>query len=181
MPDLFRGLLVESADRLADLKRQFLSTYGAAKKKLSQRIMAEEAKLRASLDDDGATGSVDWRVAFAEVFKNGGFDIGAFEASVNPDRGEIVVFHALSREQLKSIVQIQLGRLRARLVERKIELELSDAALEHFATVGYDPVYGARPMKRLLQRELETVLGRQLLSGAVRDQSLLKGLRLSFG
>jgi ATP-dependent Clp protease ATP-binding subunit ClpB len=84
---------------------------------------------------------------------------------------ETVVFHALSREQLKSIVQIQLGRLKARLVERKIELTLSDRALDHFATVGYDPVYGARPLKRLLQRELETALGRQLLDGSVRDHS----------
>jgi ATP-dependent Clp protease ATP-binding subunit ClpB len=84
---------------------------------------------------------------------------------------EVVVFHALSREQLKAIVQIQLGRLRARLAERKIELVLSERALDHFATVGYDPVYGARPLKRLLQRELETVLGRQLLAGTVRDHS----------
>ncbi len=84
---------------------------------------------------------------------------------------EVVVFHALSREQLKAIVQIQLGRLRARLVERKIELELSDRALDHFATTGYDPVYGARPLKRLLQRELETVLGRQLLAGSIRDHT----------
>jgi ATP-dependent Clp protease ATP-binding subunit ClpB len=84
---------------------------------------------------------------------------------------EIVVFHALSREQLKQIVEIQLGRLRTRLAERKIELDLSEAALDHFATVGYDPVYGARPLKRLLQRELETVLGRQLLAGTIRDHT----------
>jgi ATP-dependent Clp protease ATP-binding subunit ClpB len=77
--------------------------------------------------------------------------------------------HPLSREQLKQIVQIQLGRVRARLADRKIELELSDRALEHFASTGYDPVYGARPLKRL-QRELETVLGRQLLAGTVRRQ-----------
>ena len=84
---------------------------------------------------------------------------------------EIVVFHALTRAQLKSIVSIQLGRLRQRLEDRKIELELTDAALEHFATTGYDPVYGARPLKRMLQRELETVLGRRLLAGEVRDNS----------
>ena len=84
---------------------------------------------------------------------------------------EIVVFHALSREQLKQIVDIQLARLRGRLVERKIELTLTDRALEHFATVGYDPVYGARPLKRLLQRELETTLGRRLLAGEIRDNS----------
>ncbi|MBI1832046.1 MAG: AAA family ATPase, partial [Planctomycetes bacterium] len=84
---------------------------------------------------------------------------------------EIVVFHSLTREQLKSIVVIQLGRLRARLAERKIEIELSDTALEHFASSGYDPVYGARPLKRLLQKELETTLGRRLIAGEVRDGS----------
>jgi ATP-dependent Clp protease ATP-binding subunit ClpB len=84
---------------------------------------------------------------------------------------EIVVFHALSPEQLKQIVEIQLGRLRARLAERKIEITLTDRALEHFATSGYDPVYGARPLKRLLQRELETVLGRRILAGEIRDRS----------
>jgi ATP-dependent Clp protease ATP-binding subunit ClpB len=84
---------------------------------------------------------------------------------------EIVVFHALSREQLKQIVEIQLGRLRARLTERKIELELTDRALEHFASTGYDPIYGARPLKRLLQRELETTLGRRIIAGEIRDRS----------
>jgi ATP-dependent Clp protease ATP-binding subunit ClpB len=84
---------------------------------------------------------------------------------------EIVVFHSLTQEQLKQIVSIQLQRLRARLAERKIEIELSDAALEHFARAGYDPVYGARPLKRLLQKELETMLGRKLLAGEVRDNS----------
>ena len=85
---------------------------------------------------------------------------------------EIVVFHALqSRTTQADRRSIQLGRLRARLAERKIELELSDRALEHFATAGYDPVYGARPLKRLLQRELETTLGRKILAGTIRDRS----------
>jgi ATP-dependent Clp protease ATP-binding subunit ClpB len=84
---------------------------------------------------------------------------------------DIVVFHALSREQLKQIVNIQLGRLRQRLTERKIEIELTDAAQEHFANAGYDPVYGARPLKRLLQKEIETTLGRKILSGEVPDGS----------
>ena len=84
---------------------------------------------------------------------------------------ETVVFHSLTRDQLRAIVGIQLGRLQARLAERKIELELSDRALDHFATTGYDPVYGARPLKRLLQRELETILGRQLLAGEIKENS----------
>jgi ATP-dependent Clp protease ATP-binding subunit ClpB len=86
---------------------------------------------------------------------------------------EIVVFHALSREQLREIVVIQLARLRARLAERKIELDLTDAALDHLAAAGYDPVYGARPLKRVLQRELETILGRKLLDGSVSDSSIV--------
>jgi ATP-dependent Clp protease ATP-binding subunit ClpB len=84
---------------------------------------------------------------------------------------EIVVFHALTREQLKQIVRIQVGYLRTRLAERKIALELSDAALEHFAEVGYDPQYGARPLKRLLQRDLETTLARKLLEGSITENS----------
>jgi hypothetical protein len=75
LPDLFRGLLVASADQLADLKGKFLQTYGAPKKKLAQRINAEESSLRESLHEQLVPGSVDWRVAFAEVFKNGGFDV----------------------------------------------------------------------------------------------------------
>jgi ATP-dependent Clp protease ATP-binding subunit ClpB len=82
---------------------------------------------------------------------------------------EIVVFHSLAREHLKQIVEIQLGRLRARLSERHISLELTDRAREHLAAVGYDPSYGARPLKRVIQRELETPLGRSLLKGDIKD------------
>ena len=84
---------------------------------------------------------------------------------------EIVVFHQLTREQLRLIVDIQLERLRKRLAERKIELELTDKARDYFAEQGYDPVYGARPLRRTIQRELETTLGRKLLLGEVRDGS----------
>jgi ATP-dependent Clp protease ATP-binding subunit ClpB len=84
---------------------------------------------------------------------------------------EIVVFHSLSREHLKQIVNIQLGHLHKRLAERHVTLELTDRAKEYFATTGYDPSYGARPLKRLLQRELETALGRKLLAGEVTEHS----------
>lgn len=75
IPDLFRRLLVETADRLTQLKAEFLSTYGANKKKLSEQIRKEEAKLRESLHQQEPTSAVDWRVGFAEAFKVGGFDI----------------------------------------------------------------------------------------------------------
>jgi ATP-dependent Clp protease ATP-binding subunit ClpB len=82
---------------------------------------------------------------------------------------EIVVFHSLSREDLKQIVEIQLERLRARLAERHIELELTKPAQEHLAASGYDPNYGARPLKRVIQKELETPIGRLLLKGDLSD------------
>ena len=82
---------------------------------------------------------------------------------------EIIVFHALSEEHLKQIVEIQLGRLRARLADRHITLELTDAARANLVRTGYDPHYGARPLKRAIQKKIETPLGRLLLKGEVRD------------
>jgi ATP-dependent Clp protease ATP-binding subunit ClpB len=82
---------------------------------------------------------------------------------------EIIVFHALSEEHLKEIAEIQLDRLRQRLAERHIGLELTDAARTHLVRMGYDPLFGARPLKRAIQREIETPLGRRILKGEVRD------------
>jgi len=82
---------------------------------------------------------------------------------------EIIVFHALSEEHLKQIVDIQLGRLRARLADRHITLQLTDAARANLVRTGYDPAYGARPLKRAIQKKIETPLGRLLLKGDVRD------------
>jgi ATP-dependent Clp protease ATP-binding subunit ClpB len=66
-------------------------------------------------------------------------------------------------------VDIQLVRLQRRLEERHIRLELTDTAKEHLVRVGYEPAYGARPLKRAIQKEVETALGRRLLRGEVRD------------
>jgi ATP-dependent Clp protease ATP-binding subunit ClpB len=82
---------------------------------------------------------------------------------------EVVVFHGLTEEHLKRIVDILLNRLRQRLEDRKIRLELTDAAREHLVRVGYEPAYGARPLKRTLQREVETPVARLILEGKVRD------------
>ena len=75
------------------------------------------------------------------------------------------------RQELKRIVDLQLDLLRARLAERNIEIDLTEAAKEHIAREGYDPVYGARPMKRFLQRRVETPLSRKLISGEITDGS----------
>ena len=82
---------------------------------------------------------------------------------------EIVVFRPLAEEQIAAIVQIQLEAVRKRLAERRINLELSQEALDFLAQRGYDPVFGARPLKRVIQRELETPLSRKILAGEVPD------------
>jgi ATP-dependent Clp protease ATP-binding subunit ClpB len=87
---------------------------------------------------------------------------------------EIIVFHSLTEKDLKQIVDIQLDRLRTRLAERRITLELTDEAKTHLALAGYDPVYGARPLKRAIQREIETPLSRLILKGEIKDNQALR-------
>jgi ATP-dependent Clp protease ATP-binding subunit ClpB len=82
---------------------------------------------------------------------------------------DIVVFHALTTEDLKSIVDIQLGTLRRRLAERRLALEVTDASRAWLASRGYDPVYGARPLRRLIQTAIGDRLAKALLAGSIRD------------
>lgn len=86
---------------------------------------------------------------------------------------EVTVFHSLTEEHLMEIVEIQLSGLRRRLGERHIEIELTEQARRHLVRAGYDVTYGARPLKRAIQREIETPLARLLLRGEVREQSRL--------
>ncbi len=82
---------------------------------------------------------------------------------------EVIVFHPLSRDQIRRIVEIQLGRLRKLLADRKINLELTEAARAQLAREGYDPVYGARPLKRAIQQRLQNPLALELLQGRFRE------------
>jgi ATP-dependent Clp protease ATP-binding subunit ClpB len=82
---------------------------------------------------------------------------------------ELIVFHSLTVEHLKQIVTIQLNGLQRRLADRQITLTLTEAAKEYLVQIGYDPAYGARPLKRTIQRELESPLAHKLLTGEVRD------------
>jgi len=79
---------------------------------------------------------------------------------------EVVIFEPLARDQIAGITEIQLGRLRSRLAERELDLELSGEALDKLIAVGYDPVYGARPLKRAIQRWIENPLAQLILSGS---------------
>jgi len=78
---------------------------------------------------------------------------------------DIVVFHPLSKEDIRKIAKIQIDKLAKRLKERDIDLEITDAALDYLGNIGYDPVYGARPLKRAIQTELENPLSRAILNG----------------
>lgn len=87
---------------------------------------------------------------------------------------EIVVFNLLRTDELKKIVDIQLERIKKRLEEKKLKLELTEDAKDHLATVGYDPTFGARPLKRLIQKELENELAKELLSGKFIEGDMVK-------
>ena len=82
---------------------------------------------------------------------------------------EILLFHRLTRDQMGGIVDIQLSRLEALLADRKIALSLDQAARDWLAARGYDPVYGARPLKRVIQRDLQNPLASLILEGAIGD------------
>ncbi len=93
---------------------------------------------------------------------------------------ERIVFHALTEAQLEKIVEIQLGRLRTRLADRNISLVLTDDARKHLVQLGYEPSFGARPLKRVIQKEIETNLARKLLEGKILDgQTITVGYDLS--
>jgi ATP-dependent Clp protease ATP-binding subunit ClpB len=82
---------------------------------------------------------------------------------------EIILFHRLTRQNMDKIVTIQLGRLEKLLADRKIEIALDKKATEWLANAGYDPVYGARPLKRVIQRRLQDPLAQMLLEGTILD------------
>jgi ATP-dependent Clp protease ATP-binding subunit ClpB len=97
---------------------------------------------------------------------------------------EVVLFSPLTAAEVEKIVEIQLRDLRKRLEERFIQLELSPEAIHHIAVTAYDPVFGARPVKRYIQKHVETDLGRKIIRGEVPDGSavrlVLAGDRLDF-
>ncbi len=82
---------------------------------------------------------------------------------------EYVIFNSLSKKDLRGIVKLEARRLEKRLADRKITMELTDSALDYLSDVGFDPVYGARPLKRTIQRELETTIAQSILRGEIKD------------
>ena len=97
----------------------------------------------------------------------------AMRASFRPEFlnriDENIIFHSLTKEQLREIVKLQVQFLEGRLEDKKMSLKFSDPALNWLADMGYDPVYGARPLKRAIQKELETPIAKQILRGELKN------------
>jgi len=83
---------------------------------------------------------------------------------------DIIIFHRLSREHIRDIVNIQLNQLAERIKEKGIELSWTDALVDYLATAGYDPQYGARPLRRLIQKEVEDLMAKAIIAGQVGPQ-----------
>ena len=111
------------------------------------------------LTQEGAPAEVEIEAAVMDVLR------GHFRPEFLNRVDDTIVFHPLGREHLASIVDIQLGRLRRRLADRDLSLDLTDAAVKQLADEGYDPLYGARPLKRVIQQRIENPLAGRLLSG----------------
>jgi len=104
--------------------------------------------------------------------------MGVVRASFRPEFlnrvDEVILFHRLRRKDMDRIVEIQLKRLESLLVDRKITLSLDHEAIEWLAAKGYDPAYGARPLKRVMQKELQDPLAEKILLGEILDGSTVK-------
>src|SRR5690606_31686665 len=87
---------------------------------------------------------------------------------------DVVMFHALDEDELAEIVEIQLGQLQKRLSQRRLTLDVSGSARFWLAVRGYDPVYGARPLRRLIQQAIGDTLAKELLAGEVTDGDTVK-------
>ncbi|HEU0192673.1 MAG TPA: AAA family ATPase [Gaiellales bacterium] len=130
------------------------------------------------LDDgrltDGQGRTVDFRNTIVIMTSNAGDLESTFRPEFLNRIDEIVYFKALEREQLAEIVRLQAAGLEARLAERRISLELSDEAAELLIEKGYDPAFGARPLRRTIQRELENPLAVMMLAGEVQDGDTIR-------
>ena len=86
---------------------------------------------------------------------------------------ELVIFHSLGLEQIKAIVEIQVKKLEQRLLERRIQLKMTEKAKEWLAKEGFDPAYGARPLKRVIQKEIQDKLAMNILEGKFKEGSTI--------
>jgi ATP-dependent Clp protease ATP-binding subunit ClpB len=156
-PDVFNlllqvlddGRLTDSQGRTVDFKNTvIIMTSNIGSQQIQEMGVRDEAEMRTSV-------MAALRTQFRPEFLN--------------RIDDIVIFHPLGFSELKSIIEIQLKNLKARLAEKKLDLELTENAKKYLAQEGYDPVYGARPLKRIIQRDILNPLSLQLLQGTFKE------------
>jgi ATP-dependent Clp protease ATP-binding subunit ClpB len=160
-PDVFNvllqiledGRLTDGQGRTVDFKNTIVVMTSNIGSHLIQELGSDEAKTRAAVMEA-------LRQSFRPEFLNRVDDV--------------IIFHSLSREQLRGIVEIQLQGLRGRLADRSLGLEVTDSAKDKLAEEGYDPVYGARPLKRTIQRLLQDPLAMRILEGEFHEGDTIK-------
>ncbi|KZD02877.1 ATP-dependent chaperone ClpB [Oceanibaculum pacificum] len=165
-PDVFNVLLQVLDDgRLTDGQGRtvdFRNTLIILTSNLGSELMAQDAYALSKADQELT------RAKVMEVVR------AAFRPEFLNRLDDILLFQRLSRENMTGIVDIQLGRLRALLEDRHLTLEMTPAALAWLGDAGYDPVYGARPLKRVIQRELQNPLATMILDGSIRDGDAIR-------
>ena len=165
-PDVFNillqvlddGRITDSQGRLVDCKNTVIimtSNIG------SDRILEVSKDLSSELDGDARYDQMRDKVL--EVLRN------QFRPEFLNRIDETVIFHALRRNEIRSIAELQIKRIENRLSDRKISLKLSEEAKDYIAAVGYDPSYGARPLKRAIQREIENPIANKILEGTFAE------------
>ena len=163
-PDVFNILLQVLEDgRLTDSKGRTVDFRNTVVI-MTSNVGADALKYQKSMgfkSGDSASKHKDMKGTMLEELKK------AFRPEFLNRIDEMVVFHSLEKEHLKQIVTLMANALTKRLKEQDIELELTDAALEKIATEGYDPQYGARPLRRAIQKHVEDRLSEELLKGTV--------------
>lgn len=175
-PDVFNillqvlddGRLTDSQGRVVDFKNTVIimtSNLG------SQAIMNSKSLGFTSVGDEDTKAEVDYETMKGKVMDN---LKKAFRPEFLNRIDDIVVFHPLTADELKQIVGIMTNDLRKRLADRDLTLEFSDAALTELAKDGYDPEYGARPLRRTIQNKIEDPLADALLSGQYQDGDTIK-------
>jgi ATP-dependent Clp protease ATP-binding subunit ClpB len=146
------GRLTDSKGRTVDFKNTLI-------------IMTSNIGSHHLLENTSRTGDIDEKVRAAVLSELRRHFRPEFLNRID----ETILFTPLQLEEIKKIVQLQLDLVNKRLADRRITLHPTDAALEHIARTGYDPVFGARPLKRVIQREIETALAKEILAGKIPD------------
>lgn len=170
-PDVFNillqvlddGRITDSQGRLVDCKNTVIimtSNIG------SDRILEVSKDLPTDIDGDSKYDEMRDRVL--EILRK------HFRPEFLNRIDETVIFHALRRHEIRSIAELQIKRIENRLSDRKISLQLSEAAKDVIANIGYDPAYGARPLKRAIQREIENPIANKILEGTIMEGQVIQ-------